>query len=251
MQLLESLLKSLCEPPLCLLLVAAFGALLQRGWPRIGRALVVAALGLLLLLSMPVVGGSLLRSLQTEPPIEALTLARPTAGAIVVLGAGVSREAAEYGGESVGPFTLERVRYAAWLHHKTRLPVLVSGGRPGQRQPSTSQLMADVLRQEFSVPVLWVEGRSLDTRENARESAEMLRSAGIEEILLVTHAWHMPRSLRAFEAEGLRVQPAPTGFRAAVTFEAAEWLPGWKGLRDSTLACHEWLGRIWYALARS
>ena len=48
--------------------------------------------------------------------------------AIVILGGGVRRHAAEYGGDTLGQLTLERVRYGARVARLTGLPVLVSGG---------------------------------------------------------------------------------------------------------------------------
>src|SRR5262245_59038606 len=91
--------------------------------------LLVAAGTLLWLLSTPFVAAHLTRRLELA---EALTDLEAVKGvdAIVVLGADVVHHAPEYGGgETVGPLTLERLRYAAHLERATRLPVLVTAGR--------------------------------------------------------------------------------------------------------------------------
>jgi uncharacterized SAM-binding protein YcdF (DUF218 family) len=46
---------------------------------------------------------------------------------------------------------------------------------------------------------------SLTTRENARFAAAVLARRGLSEARLVTCAWHLPRALRLFEREGVRV----------------------------------------------
>lgn len=223
-------------PPFNGLLLVLAGLLWRRRW------LTGLGLALLWVLALPVVGQGLLRGLEGE----ALDLSKPHgAQAIVVLGGARYRDAPEYGHDTVNGVTLERVRYAAWLQRRTGLPVLVSGGRPDGGDLTEGEAMRRVLADEFRVPVRWVEGESINTRENATLSAAMLRSAGVQRVLLVTHGWHMPRAQRAFETAGLAVVPAPTRLhRQALGVQG--WLP--LGYEDARLALREWLGRAWYAL---
>lgn len=245
---MRRLLKQLLLPPLDFLLVAFAGLLLWRRKPVLARTLlVVAGLGLWLL-STPLLATALLRSLQNEPALE---LEGPfgDARAIVVLSADVDREAPEFGGPTPGAWGLQRLRYGAALQRATGLPLLVTGGVPTPGSPPQGQLMRALLEKELSVPVRWVENRSQDTWENARFSAELLARDGIEHVLLVTHAWHMPRSRRAFEAAGLEVTAAPTAFRAATEDIIAGLIPRWSAMRDSALALHEYFGLVYYAIA--
>ena len=46
----------------------------------------------------------------------------------MILGGGLRRSAPEYGGDTLGRLTLERLRYGAMLAKRTGLPVMVSGG---------------------------------------------------------------------------------------------------------------------------
>src|SRR5690242_4899970 len=96
MFLLKKMLSALLLPPFGLLLVAAFGLLLARWRPALGRRLSLAALTALAALSVPAVGDALLRSLETSPPITAAALAG--ADAIVVLGGRAYHAAPEFGG---------------------------------------------------------------------------------------------------------------------------------------------------------
>jgi len=96
--------------------------------------------------------------------------------------------------------------------------------------------------------VEWSEDKSRDTFENARFSAEILRSANISRILLVTHAAHMPRSQNLFAREGLTVTPAPTGFSAPAKYYIGQFLPRQSAMGTSYYAIYELLGGAWYAL---
>jgi uncharacterized SAM-binding protein YcdF (DUF218 family) len=244
--MLKKLVEHLLIPPTSVFVLALAGALLWRRRPRTARWLVGAAALLLFLLCQPFVAATLLRSLQGHGPL--LSPAAAAAGAIVVLTADHQPVAAEYGGATVGPLTLERLRYAARLAHETGLPLLAAGGRPRAGIAPLSVLARDALERDFRTPVRWTEERSGNTRQNVAFAAEILRAEGIDSVLLVTHAWHMPRALAECRRAGLAAIAAPTCFRAWPPFELASLWPSERALRESTWALHEWLGRAWYAL---
>lgn len=242
MFLLKKILTGLLLPPASLLLLILCGLLLARSaGPRRRRiGFCLAWLGglSLLVLSLAGVGNALVFSLQTHPPLGAQGLQR--AQAIVVLGAGVYRNAPEYGGDTVSRYALERVRYAARLARQSGLPLLLTGGSVFGGDPEAA-LMRDCLEKEFGVPVRWVETRSRDTGENAALSAALLQAEGIQRIALVSHAWHMRRALPLFENQGLEVIAAPTIFHHRTDWSAFEsWLP--TAGEMTRIAAHEWLG---------
>jgi len=237
--LAKKIVSALILPPAGPLLLAALGLLLLRRWPRTGRALAWGGIAFLWLISTPLIAQALLRTLETAPPIDMLKIGN--AQAIVVLGGGNYSAAPEYGGDTVSRITLERVRYAARLAREIGLPLLVTGGAPQLGAPE-GLAMRDVLERDFGVPVRWVEDRSLDTRENAVNSAAILRPAGVARVLLVSHAFHMPRALAAFADTGLEVIPAPTAFTTSGPFRLTQLLPSAQGLERGYFALHEWLG---------
>ena len=241
-------MKTLLLPPSCLLLLFLAGWALRRRKPKLGRSLQATAGVGLWLACTPVFAGVLLRTLQPPPRLPGAST--DGAGAVVVLSAGVSFEAQEFGGPTLGPLTLERLRYGIRLHRETGLPLLMTGGTLIPNTPPIAALMAEAAQSEFGAQVGWVETRAADTWDNARFSAELLREDGIENVLLVTHAWHTPRARRAFERNGLQVTVAPTGYRGPAYQSWRSLLPSWKALRDTSWACHEWLGRAYYELAK-
>jgi uncharacterized SAM-binding protein YcdF (DUF218 family) len=110
--------------------------------------------------------------------------------------------------------------------------------------------MARVLEEECGIKVAGVEDRSRTTWENAELSAPMLRRDGVRRVLLVTHAWHMPRAVETFRRTGLRVIPAPTAFfhRENAEGRYTDWLPSPSAFGLSYYAIHEYLGQVWYGL---
>ncbi|WP_233104318.1 YdcF family protein [Haliangium ochraceum] len=200
------------------------------------------------LASTPLVAGMLLVSLQTAPALPVVG-ELPPAQAIVILSAGQDLDAPEYGRAMPDNDTLTRIAYGAHLQHRTALPILVTGGAATPGSAAVAQVMLHTLESQLGARVRWTDERAMNTHENARNAAAILSAEGIERIYLVTHAWHMPRALRSFEAEGLDVVPAPTGFRDRPWRGPRSLIPRWSAIRDTYRAAHEWVGRLYYLAA--
>lgn len=230
-------------PPTLFLLLMAVGLLWPFRRPGLGRGLVGGALVLLWLLSTPFFSGMLLDHL-SPPPV---TIRGDEADAIVILGGGLVTGSHEYQGDTLKWISLERVRYGAWLARRLGKPVLVSGGMLEPAGRSEAEVMAEVLSREFRVRPRWLESRSKNTRENARNSHVLLEKSGIRRIYLVSHAWHLARAMPEFKRLGMVVVPAGTGYHAAET-TLYSFLPSASGLMNAYFACHEMLGIVWYSL---
>jgi uncharacterized SAM-binding protein YcdF (DUF218 family) len=98
----------------------------------------------------------------------------------------------------------------------------------------------------------WQEDKSRTTIENAENSVPILKSEGINRILLVTHGLHMPRSVWSFESQAIEVVAAPTVFHTYGTRGGAkDYVPQSGTLYVFTQVLHEWLGLTWYRLRKS
>ncbi|HRP96362.1 MAG TPA: YdcF family protein [Rhodocyclaceae bacterium] len=245
---LKKITAALVLPPLGPLLLVALGLLALRRHRRGGLALAWGGLALALALSTPASVGWLLRGLEPDAAVGADALRR--AEAIVILGGGKREHAPEYGGQTVNRLTLERLRYGARLARATGLPILVSGG--ARSGPPEAELMREVLERDFGTRVRWIESSARDTRQNAQFAAVHLRAAGVRRIALVTHAVHVPRAKREFEAQGFEVIAAPTAWFGGP--DGGEplvvELPGATTAFAGWIAAHEWLGRLAYRLSR-
>lgn len=240
MFLAKKIIAALLLPPLGPLLIVALGLALLRRRPRLGQTLAWGGAALLYAVSISAITRPLLATLENHPPVDPGRLRE--AQAIVVLGAGLNRNAPEYGAPTVSRLALERVRYGARLARVSGLPVLVSGGPPWAGGPAEAQAMADTMQQDFGVAPRWLETAARDTRDNATQSAALLRSHGIRRVILVSHAWHMRRAVPEFVAAGLDPIPAPTGFASSVPLGIFAFLPSDIGVANGYYALHEWLG---------
>jgi len=238
---LKTLFKALVLPPTGPLLLAATGLWLIGRIPRAGRAIAWTGVLLLLALSTPIVAFLLLTLVDTSPPLDIDRGRR--AQAIVILGGGIRREAAEYGGDTLGHLTLERVRYGARVARTIGLPVLVTGGSVFAGTPE-AQLMRASLEGEFGVPVRWTETRSRNTHENAVRSAEILVPEHISRVVLVAHSFDMPRARAEFAAQGIDAIPAPTGIPRGEIDTPLDALPSLSALQGSYFALYEMFGNL-------
>ena len=250
MEITYAILKTLILPPGCLIVLLIFAFLASKR--ILARLLILLTTVLLTLLSLPFIASHLLASLEPYPALITEAPIPEDAQAIIVLSSETYSDAREYGSDIVGTRTLERVRYGAFLARRTGLPLYVTGGGSNDQHRAVGELMAESLDLEFGIKVAGVEAESRTTLENAKFSVPMLQDQGIGHVLLVTHAWHMPRAMEAFEREGLKVTAAPTRLTRVPDLEGqpilSDWLVSPHALVNSYFALHEYLGRAWYQL---
>jgi uncharacterized SAM-binding protein YcdF (DUF218 family) len=253
---LKPTLGTLLLPPVPLIVLVLVSArLLSRARWLAWSGMLIACAGLWASCTT-IFGDALMRTLLSEPQalsvgqIAKLKNARNTA--IVVLGAGRTLLAPEYGQATLKPMTAERLRYGIWLARQTGLPLAYSGGvgfgaEPG---PSEAEVAARVAAQEFGLALRWTEGLSRDTQENATRTLAMLAPQGIKRIVLVTHDFHMPRAVANFQRAQadsrapIEILAAPMGMRSEDPPTLGKWLPSRTGFTLTHLVLHEWLGRL-------
>jgi uncharacterized SAM-binding protein YcdF (DUF218 family) len=250
----KPILASLLLPPVPLLVLVLLGTWMVMRRRLLGGFVVLLAVVGLWLSCTEGAGQFLSRALLqpqhalSEPEIAALKKAPRTA--IVVLGGGRNLLSPEYGLSSLKPRTMERLRYAMWLARETALPVAFSGGvghesTPG---PSEAEIAGRIAEREFGRGLRWLEGESRDTHENAYKTVALLQPQGIEQIVLVTHGYHMRRALKNFhsaaDGRNIKIVAAPMGLAPIAHGQIGDWLPSTDGFEDTWIALHEWLGRL-------
>lgn len=225
------------------------GLVLALAWRRRMRSsIALAALAFVWLgvWSMPMVShwlGSAIENQYPQVPMAAVA----HAPAIVVLGGAVSPP--RLGGSEIDLHTAaDRVWYAARLFHAGKAPLLIlSGGSDPERQAISEARAMAIFLADLGVPAqaIVLEEQSRNTRQNAANSAALLKARGIDRILLVTSALHMPRAVTLFMAQGLQVVPAPTDFEASQPPPPGllAWLPDALALDTSGRAMKEIVGK--------
>jgi uncharacterized SAM-binding protein YcdF (DUF218 family) len=169
------------------------------------------------------------------------------AQAIVVPGSGVEPARSHSPVALLDSSSYARCRYAAWLyHHWKKVPIVVSGGTTESRQQSVATVMARMLEAE-GIPAADIiqETRSLNTYENALYTAELLRSRGIMQVVLIMEADNMLRGELVFRKQHLNIVPAPFRQRS-LGFARATLLPSWASVRRNETTLHETLALFWY-----
>jgi uncharacterized SAM-binding protein YcdF (DUF218 family) len=143
---------------------------------------------------------------------------------------------------------MKRTVYAYGLRDYYEVPYLFSGGRVFYYNQETEAETAWRFLISLGLPAkrLQLESNSQNTWENARETAKL----GHKRVILVTSAYHMPRSVFCFERNGINVIPAPTDYKCDRnrSYDFLSFLPTMRYLHDSYLALHEYIGLLSYRI---
>ncbi len=240
-----SKLLDLAFAPLSWALALLVAAVVLRKRLRRPWALVVAAIAVLAVFSSGPVANALARAAERSAP----RTFRPdvTYDAVIVLGGAYDPAASRASGGTELREGAERILRGWELVRDGRAGhVVVSGGAidpaPGDR--AEADAVAELYRA-WGVPAerIVAEPRSRNTRENAVETARIVRERGWRTLLVVTSAAHMPRALGCFHAVGLAPDALPVDHRAG---GAGERLPRAEALDLSSGMLRELAGRAVY-----
>jgi len=107
---------------------------------------------------------------------------------------------------------------------------------------------------EMGVPPddVFQESESRTTYENALFAIEEIRQQGYQEIILVTSALHMRRSVQSFENNEVTIIPAPVNYLFENTQPGLlNILPNRFSFDHNLRALHEWIGLLYYKIVLS
>ncbi|MFB5267697.1 YdcF family protein [Paenibacillus enshidis] len=230
-------------PGLFVLLLLAFVVWLWR-WRRERKAAsILLTITLLFYLSSTnLVGDALIAGLENDYP-------QPSAvqgDVIVVLGGGAASGTPDVDGEgNMYGSAANRLITAVRLHEQTGLPVLFSGGQVFADNGNEG----DIARRQLlgmGIPdsSILIENRSLNTEQNAQNTAALLREKGLSRPVLVTSGFHMTRAVLQFEKAGVTVQPYPTDYLVSrpMKMYAGRLSPSAGAMSNMGLALKEHLG---------
>ncbi|WP_025704717.1 YdcF family protein [Paenibacillus graminis] len=167
---------------------------------------------------------------------------------IVVLGGGATSGTPDIDGEgNLYGSAANRLLTAVRLYRQTGLPVLFSGG---QVFPDSGN-EADIAKRQLiglGVPGsnILAENRSLNTEQNAVNTAAMMNSKGLRHPILVTSAFHMPRAMALFKDNGLAPLAYPADYTASRGSELypAMFTPSPGAMNNTGTALKEYLGLL-------
>lgn len=209
---LSKLFWALVSPLTFIALLLLAGVLLRR-W-QVGKGLIASGVALFLLAGLLPVGPNLVVFLETryaapEPRPDEVT-------GIVVLGGAVNAGKSRLHGQTslneYGERLTEAIKLSRLYPHAR---IIYSGGTGAMDQDSGKE--ADEIRNllpQMGIPIdrFVFEDNSRNTYENMVMSKQLASPQAGDKWLLVTSAFHMPRSMAIFRAAGWDVTPWPAGY---------------------------------------
>ena len=225
--------------------IVALFALAWYAWKRRGErriaALLFALTFVFYLLCTSVVAERTLGWLEQAylPPAE------PAGDVIIMLGGGAMPDSPDVDG--VGALCsspANRLLTAVRLQRKLGVPILLSGGQVYEDTGAEAKIARRILI-DLGVPEskILVETRSINTTQNARYSAEILRAQGLTQPILVTSAFHMKRAVLNFKKQGIDVVPYPADYQVThhPVFHYTKLRPQTEALLDNVTVLQETL----------
>lgn len=128
------------------------------------------------------------------------------------------------------------------------LPIIHSGGGRKDESEWSENDVARHFFQDANIDLARIrfEGRSYNTHSNAIESAKLINPSENNNWLLVTSAFHMPRSVGAFQEAGINIQPYPAGYLTTLTYQGIFNFDVSANLARLDWAIHEYIGLLAY-----
>lgn len=218
---------------------------------RLGRALLVMSAVMLAVCGFSPFGNLLLYPLESRFPAWTPSQAAPDG--IIVLGASIDVDLSTAHGAPVVTTSSDRIITTAALARKyPNARAVFTGGSP-------NLISSDAKEADFAAEIfeslgidksrLILERRSRNTYENAQFTKAMVDPKPGERWLLVTSAFHMPRSIGLFRA-GFAVEPCPVDWRVGTGSDVVSFTDiAEDGLSRTNVAVREWLGLIAYRAA--
>lgn len=257
---IKPLLTALALPPVPLLVLILIAGRMLGSRRRTGGAVLLLFSVLSLWLCCCAGFGSALERWVLRPP-PSLSESRMAAirqepasrkPVVLILGGGREALAPEYREAHLAPRSMQRLHYGLWLARQLNAPAMFSGGTGLSQAPGAAEadIAARIAERDYGRRLRWIENASRDTRENAAASLSILEGQGVTDVIIVTHGWHMPRAMRAFQEaakrnkQPMQIIPAPMGLASQVDRPALNWMPTQEGFGQVRLVLREALGLL-------
>lgn len=230
-------------PPGLFLLVAL--AMLFLSYKTKKKWWLVLPLLFIYILSIRPVSNSFIKPLENyyvQPDVTELNSAQ----AIVLLGGGSYGGVKDFDGEGqVSASAANRMLMALRLHKAMQLPIVLSGGLVYSYSASEADVQFRLLKAcGVDEKYLIKDAQSRNTAENAKYTKQICAQRNFGKVILVTSAFHMPRSVMLFKREGVDVIPYPTDYQTnkETVLDAFAFVPNSGSLRDTAVAMKEYMG---------
>jgi uncharacterized SAM-binding protein YcdF (DUF218 family) len=232
-----------------LLIFIGMGFLFLLKNPKRARSFILSACSLVLFFGIIPTGLWVLENLENRFP-QPTEIPADTTG-IILLGGSFDRETSA--ARNIPAYNLAAGRFIEFIAFARKHPnlkrVFSGGGRPITVQNGSVKSEAELTKETlesigFDTTNMIFEGESVNTLENARKTKELVKPTASQKWILMTSAFHMPRSVGLFRKAGWNVIPYPVDYHTPGGYELYFFL----GLKDGLTSWHyaiwEWASMI-------
>jgi uncharacterized SAM-binding protein YcdF (DUF218 family) len=216
---------------------------------RLGRKLMIASIVGLAIFALSPLGSWVLYPLEQRfPPWDP---ARGAPDGMVVLGGSIDPDLSVAHGVAVVRGAPDRVIAAATLARRyPKARIIFTGG-------SANLISKDAKEADYAIEVfenlgisgdrVEIDRRARNTQENAEFSLKVAAPKSGERWLLITSAYHMPRSVGLFRKAGFAVEPYPVDWRVGARSDLVSFRAfANDGLGSVDTGVREWVGLLAY-----
>lgn len=242
---LSKTLGTLLVLPNFMMLLGIVGVtLLLTRYATVGRRLLIGSFVVLAVCGLTPLGKLMLMQLEDRYPPWSPTQEAPSG--IIILGGGINSDISAARGVAVSDIGIDRVIAAARLARRySHARIIYTGG-------SANLVGSDAREADFAVQILTdlgipterieMERNSRNTVENASFTRKLAAPKSGERWLLITSAFHMPRSVGLFCKAGFGIEPVPAGWRTSGRISLSELGSLVGGFTLINVATREWIG---------
>jgi len=147
----------------------------------------------------------------------------------------------------------ERFLFGIEIAKKCHYPLIFTGGGLIHPESYSAKAMFEELKTVFNLHNIKIiyENKSLNTKQNAKYVKQLLIREKLPlRIMLITSAYHIPRSTYIFKKLGFEVFSLPTDYKLPERIEITFWsfFPRLQNLYHSAIAIREYIGILSYIL---
>lgn len=252
MHILSKIIGLLTQPMLWVAAILAIALWCSRSHARTSKWLILAAIFFTLGLGLTPLPDMAIRNLERQYPEIPLTQDLSGYYGVVVLGGALEPgHVAQSHLQPVLNSSAERMTAAVALARAfPHLKIVFTGGEGmyfGTGPSEAHRALTFFSSMGLPASRVLMESDSRNTYENAVMTARLPGINTQQKWLLLTSAWHMPRSMATFRKAGWNVSAYPVDYRTGDTtpwtyYDTARGIDRWD------LLLHEWLGIVAYRL---
>ena len=241
--LLKKIISAFIMPINLVFILLILAIIFFKNRPKSSFKYLLSAVLLLLLSSMPIISNHLMVNI--EDNYEAFTRSSKPVDYIIILGNGHTSNDALPVTSQLQVGSLQRLVEALRIYKIHPEARIITSGYSGDDPVSNAEKMKQSLVL-LGIPEQKIVTESFpkDTEEEAQLISPRVQGTNV---VLITNADHMPRSMKYFQLQGVFPIAAPTGYWVRGLNDKSNWtdyVPSSRSLEQTTVVWYESIGRL-------